>query len=52
VNCFVVKAPLALVRVTVKVSETAWALTIPLMTPVEEFKVSPSGRIPAETDQK
>jgi hypothetical protein len=51
VNCFVVEVPLALVRVTLKVSVTADELTGPLITPVEEFKVSPLGSIPAERDQ-
>jgi hypothetical protein len=51
VNCFVVVAPLALVRVTVKVSVLAPEPTGPLMTPVAELRLRPFGKAPAEIVQ-
>jgi hypothetical protein len=47
VNCLEVVAPLALVRVTVKVSVLAPEPTFPLITPVAELRLSPFGKDPA-----
>jgi hypothetical protein len=43
--------PLAL-SVTLKVTDVVpAAVGVPLMTPVEEFKLSPAGRLPEDRDQ-
>jgi hypothetical protein len=51
VNCLEVEAPLALVRVTVKVSVLAPEPTGPLMTPVAELRLRPFGKTPVLIDQ-
>jgi hypothetical protein len=51
VNCFVVVAPLALVRVTVKVSVLAPEPTAPPITPVDTLRLRPFGKTPALIDQ-